>query len=317
MLKKCLIVIFVLANSLFATAQAQQTPCQTVDLILATSSTIRNIQTDEDGKNYAENITRLEQFSERISLAALIPQNQSQSLATEVKTMFEYLSKVREGVAGSKSGYEAYANNTLNEGITPDFTVAINSLGAFWDCRPNEVEFDTEGTLWSERAVRTRPSNERAEKGTAQFRKPGSTALVSTERSNSGVLQKMQLDQDILLKGDRLTYILIFAAFSFFFLIFYGRKRARIFRQREARRLLNKAVQVRFGKTDYKMYVVDISMNGAKIQHPDVIDKLEKLSIFLNGDWHVGQVKWRNSAFAGIKFKKPVDNETLLSAIEE
>lgn len=316
MLKKGLISSIMLALCMSGNAYGQQTPCQTVDQILATASTIRNIQGDAKNQNYSVNIQRLDRLSESISLASVIPQNQSQSLSNEVAAMFGYLAAVREGVAGARSGYDTYAKEALDKGITPEFTLAINSLGAFWECRPDPVEFDTDGTISSDRAVRTRPSDEKAEKGTAQFRKPGSRALVSTERSNSGVLQKMQLDQGLILKGDRLTYILIFGVFALFSLIFYGQKRARVFKEREARRLLNKAVQVRYEKKDYKMYVVDISMSGAKIQHSDVIHKLGKLSIFLNGDWHAGNVKWHNSAFAGVKFKKPVDNETVVSAVE-
>ncbi|MGJ8562389.1 MAG: PilZ domain-containing protein [Alphaproteobacteria bacterium] len=314
MLKKALISTLLLFGLISAPATAQ-TACGSLDQILETVSVVRDIQVDKRDRNFPKNIRKLSTLSETISLASIAPPVQDGLLSVDMENMFRYLSTVRESVAGAHSGYDEYAKNSLNNGITPELAASLQLLAEYWDCRPETEGAENDLSGSDEKARRSQKQALEVKAKAENSRKAGTKELVSTERSNSGVLEKMRLDGGVIFKGDMLVLMLALAFLGTALLIYYIQKRAKTFRERDARSLLNKSVKARLGKAEFEMFIVDISMNGAKIQHPTVIDKQRKIAIFLNGRWHAGQIKWFNTLYAGVKFKKPIDTQTVSSAL--
>jgi len=86
-------------------------------------------------------------------------------------------------------------------------------------------------------------------------------------------------------------------------------------RVREQRRVLNIPISIKMGSTAYDAGLVDISMNGLKLEHAGRIKRPSKLHVQLGEMWYLGQIKWHNKLYAGVKFKKPIDADTLSAVI--
>jgi len=63
------------------------------------------------------------------------------------------------------------------------------------------------------------------------------------------------------------------------------------------------------------MIIIDITRNGFKIEHDGQIEKAQTLKVQLNGKWHVGQIKWHNNFYAGVRFKKPIAEKSFRDII--
>ena len=74
--------------------------------------------------------------------------------------------------------------------------------------------------------------------------------------------------------------------------------------------------KIRIGKAEHTIIIVDISMNGTKIQHSEIINQQGKLHIELDGTWYSGKIKWTNKLFAGVKFERSISLQTFNAVLQ-
>jgi len=95
----------------------------------------------------------------------------------------------------------------------------------------------------------------------------------------------------------------------------YFYRRLKNFQAREPRQLLDSPVKVFLDEDMFDLKLVDLSRNGAKINHNRHIRKLGGVKIELCSQLYDGQIKWHNDNFAGIKFKIPLDEDVFEATI--
>lgn len=316
MIRTGIIFGIVLTLSGVQTARAEPA-CDTISAVMRTASLIRKVQADKTHRNDFENFTRLESLVGQISLPALVPPETGDVLADESAALRAYLSSIREAIAGSKSGYDDYARETLITGLNRDLARSLQSLDQHWGCGPDEelsqededIPVDAaQGAGADEETVEDR----REETVNLQAKNPGSGSGAETGGQSNGV----GLARGALMDGGTTLFSLIMLGIALIALGFYLRRRAKNRTVREARSLLHKPVQVRFGTDQAEMFVVDISMNGFKLEHSGRILHEGKVQVELEGIWHAGHVRWQNDFFAGVKFNKPINSETLSAVVQ-
>jgi hypothetical protein len=64
----------------------------------------------------------------------------------------------------------------------------------------------------------------------------------------------------------------------------------------------------------HAMHLVDVSMNGAKIGHSNALREGADIGIEIAGNWQGGTVRWSNPNYAGVKFKRPLDETQMAFA---
>lgn len=300
----------------FQTARAEPA-CDTISAVMQTASLVRKIQADKAHRNDPENFARLDILVGQISLPALVPPETGDALADESAALRAYLSTIREAIAGSKSGYDDYARQTLITGLNRDLARSLQSLDQHWGCGPDEDLSEEDEDIPVDAALGAGASEEtvedrREEAVNLEAKNPSSGSGAVTGGQSNGV----GFGRGALMGGGTTLFSLMVLGIALVALGFYLRRRAKTRTVREARRLLHKPVQVRFGTEEAEMFVVDISMNGFKIEHSGRILHEGKLQVKLEGIWHAGHVRWQNDFFAGVKFNKPIDSETLSAVVQ-
>jgi len=316
MIRRGIIFGIVLTLSGAQTAWAEPA-CDTISAVMETASLVRKIQADKAHRNDPAHFARLDMLVGQISLPALIPPETGNVLADESIAIRAYLSTIREAIAGSKSGYGDYARQTLIAGLNQDLARSLQSLDQHWGCSPDEELSEKDEDIPVDAALGTGASVETVEvRGeetvNLEAKNPGSAGGAVTGGQSNGV----GFARGALMDGSTALFSLIVLGIALIAIGFYLRRRAKNRKVREARRLLHKPVQVRFGAEQAEMFVVDISMNGFKVEHSGRILHEGKVQVELEGVWHAGHVRWQNDFFAGVKFNKPIDSETLSAVVK-
>ena len=310
MLKKSFIFGFMVTLCAYSTAQAQ-TACETVDNVLRSVAVVKDMDSERSQRTFSEVIFELEGLVEQISVPVLTPQSTGNTLDVQRAVTSQYVSNMRDAIVAAESGYENYAKQTLRNGLNTDFTQSIETLTGYWNCNPAEEDNRPDTEAETIQTVYRSAPKDRVETRTVQRPRIVEGESMARNRSaNGGVMQQANLDRGQLLEANAMVFLLMIGFFILVGLFFYVQNRTKKFKAREARRLVQLPVQVRVDKDNYAALVVDISMNGLKMQHPDAINGQRKLSVQIGGSWHVGQIMWSNKMFAGIKFKKPIDRQT-------
>lgn len=310
MFKRSLIFTCFIAAIYPITARAD-TPCDMVDRVLRTLSVAKKIQTDDNSKNYTENMSALGALVDQVSLPVLFPPGTTDTLADERKAVFHYVSSVRDAVASANAQYHDYAKLTLNDGVTSEFAASVLALEHYWRCR------GAISTSESETATRAKYPSVSGSSATPVPVHPDdplkpTTATLNSRSvpSKSEISSKVNFGFPLIAKGKTLLVPLLIVL-VLLTTLYLALRRSKNYKARENRRLLRVPIKVRIAKIDYTMGIVDISMNGMKIQHSGGVDEHQKLRIQLGDTWHSGQVKWSNDRFAGIKFNKPISHQIL------
>lgn len=305
-------LIFGLMATLLAYPAAHaQTACETVDNVLRSVAIVKDMDSPRTQRSFSEVIFELEGLVEQISVPVLAPQSTGNTLVVQRAATSQYVSNMRDAIVAAESGYENYAKQTLRNGLNGDFTQSLSTLTAYWKCNP--VEDDPRPDTESKTIQATFQSAPGEKVETRVVQRPRQVQGESTARNraaNGGVIQKANLDRGQLLEANAMVFLLMIGFIALVGLFFFVQNRTKKFKAREARSLVQVPIKVRLDKESFSALVVDISMNGFKMQHPDAISSQRKLSVQINGGWHVGQIMWSNKMFAGIKFKKPIDRET-------
>ncbi|MDB2438744.1 PilZ domain-containing protein [Hellea sp.] len=306
MFKKSFLCVCLAMLSSLQLAHAE-TACQSIDNILHSISLVQEIQNAKTEEVYFDNVTKLEKLLESILPPALIlPEIQDAYLA-ESRVIYQYISSLRMVVHGAQLGHEEYAVEALGHGASHDFTRSLLSLEAHWNCTPAQLtpQLEVGGhAVFSGGAITQvkKPADKRVNPvlGQSQGRNRPSHSRTT--------LQRVILDSAYP-KGSLELFFLIMCL-ALILAPYFIMKRSKTIRKREERRSLNMPVNIRMGVVDYTMIMVDISMNGFKIQHPGVIQRKGKLEVKLGEIWYPAQIKWHNKLFAGIRFKKPINQLT-------
>lgn len=310
MLKKSYIFAAVLTFSSAQSAFADNA-CGMIDAVLQTASIVKKMDSKPSPREFKDNIATLDILLEGISVPSLASPTSGDALHAEGLALFTYVSKIREAVAGSQAGYADYAHDTLTGIITPEFSRSLQNLDTHWNCTPPEpTRSDTTDRQDLSQTVYVGQAPAPAVLTPIETAKqlPGNQTSIGGSSRSVGQSGPM-FEKGIPLESDTRLFMAI-AAIMALLGAYLLRRRSRSYRSREARRIIHHPVKVRLGKKIHQMVMVDISMNGFKVQHPEVIEEHRKLRIFLNGQWHKGKIKWSNKGFAGVRFTKPIDSET-------
>lgn len=305
------LLVISLALPIHASPAKTDTACQTIDNVLGTVSLVREIQLTQSGKNLPRQIAELETLTIKIALPALVPPQARDGLASEHQALFTYLARLREAIAGAKSGYDDYARQILDGAASADFERAIQSLELYWHCKPETSSPDTKTENSNAKPAYLGESGSGAKTASIGLSRPFAETSPSRDRpTNNHLSKQVKFALPTLLSNASflfpLTVLVILAS-----IFMYAQKRSKKQKVREARRFIYKPVKIRIGKKVSTSMVVDISMNGAKLQHQSLIKNQRRISIKLDDSWYAGQIKWSNNLFAGVKFDKPISPQSL------
>ncbi len=294
-----------------------ETACQMIDKILATVFLVRDIQIDQNDRHYAGNMSKLAALVDEISLPMLVPPSSQDALSTESTALFHYISSLREAVAGAKSGYDDHARRILNTGMTREFTASLQSLDDYWQCTPETPSPGTEAQSATKPQSAAKKPVGAAD--TKMMLAPGSLAgsglqAPPTRSSPAGKGGWVQYGLVTPLSNASLLFSLTLMAL--FGMFYFMHKRARNYKVRDTRCFVQMVSKMRLGQSVHGITIVDISMNGAKIQHRKRIKTPGKLQIELDGIWYPGQIIWRNQQFAGIKFDRPIGAQVFNTVLQ-
>ena len=195
--------------------------------------------------------------------------------------------------------------------IPENFDQTLMSASRYWNC--DQFASDMESPIQGE--AKGGPSFDKTRSATLNPNinvqtHPGYKHVDGRDLSeNASARYVAENPIKLLFEGNR-HYLILLAGLSFIGGTYYMFRRIKKFEAREARRILNQLIKVRLEDEVQDFYLVDLSRNGAKLNHPRAIQNQTRLHIQLGEDWHLGQIKWHNDFFAGIMFKTPLDIET-------
>lgn len=293
-----------------------QTACQTIDSITHTVAVVRNAQAASTAREQNATTLQLEPILARISVPALLSSDVRTALPQDSRAIFLYVSSLREAVEAAKDGHAEFAQQALSDALGPDMAGGVNALTSYWNCNPNSShqsfgenasQIDIEAQNSSNQP--TPPSEKRV-----QSVGDGSDLRDRSSERQSG--DGSYFTRDVVVEGNILSFLLMLGLMALTGLFVFLYRQRKKFRAREARRVLNRPISVRLGSAESQLLLVDISMNGAKLQHPGGLEGERRIDINLNGFWHSAQIKWSNALFAGVMFKTPLDEDTLQTVIQ-
>ncbi len=314
------ILALILVSLLLQTARAQDAAmtssasvtldtlaaCQSLHHLAALDYNLRNHGSSAGASDALDQIsTRLRQI-DSVNPAALFPVKPDDKQETKRTNLSLYLSNLRRLLSqGTQSGPALALIRP--EGLDDTLT----SLTNYWSCDqigsdltyPNMSE--AEGGFLSGGGPRALSDRVPEVSPPADYMHTAGQDLSSN--ANSRHLSKNPIR---LLFEDNRHYLILLGVLIFIGGTYTIFRRLKRFEARETRRVLNRLIQVRLGDQTHDFYLVDLSRNGAKLNHPGTIRSETTVHIGLLENWHVGQIKWHNDLYAGVLFKTPLDEET-------
>ena len=308
-------IIFALFLGILTAQSARaETACGTLSQMIESVSLVRQIQTDPGGPTYGEQIERLGEVAAQISLPDLIPLDPNATRASERDALIRYVSGLREAVAGAASGHDGYAQQALGTIVTPEVFSGLSSMETHWDCGGEETARDTqsESERGSDQTAFSGSGGGDAGSSTSQPSNPAQSSSSSrnnptTDGSGGG----SYFGRDAIVGGNMISVGLMLMIVALVGGFFIAQKLLHRKSVRETRRALNILVQVQISGQTHNMRLVDISMNGFKLGHSGQLEGQDEINVELGHDWHIGQIRWANPHYAGVKFKRPIDEGTL------
>lgn len=298
------------------TARAE-TACGTLSHMIESVSLVRQIQTDPGGPAYDAQIERLNAVTSQISLPDLIPADPAASRPAERDALIRYVSGLREAVSGAASGHDTYARQTLETVITPAVFGGLSSLETHWGCggeensQPSDVDRDTDTAAFSGADGGDTDNSQKHLSNPTD-----STTNTRNRPASDSAGNRTSFGRDAVVTGNTMTFFIMLLVMALVGTFFFAQSRARRTKVRETRRALNVLVDVQLDGQDRQMRLVDISMNGFKVRHSGLIDGQEDITIAIGDTWHPGHVRWANPHYAGVKFKRAIDPDTLASVMD-
>lgn len=288
-----------------------QTTCSSVDDVWHSLSVVRDIEAKPKSRNYAENIAKLDALADKIFLPSLITPDFQQAFPDDNEKLFSYVAQIRQVVSGANAGHHDYSRKTLSGLTSNNFAESMLLLQNHLGCAPGQFAESLYPFLAENSKVQ---ANLLTDSGLANIvdslpQDPGK-AGADKSRANQQNFAASDGKEDPLLLLEILLLILVITVVSMFVADFFI-KRRRLQIKREERHFCNLPTQVRLGRNIHAATILDVTMNGMKIQHFGAIKHKRFMRILIDGHWYKLQVRRLDSSFAGVQFKRPVSAETL------
>ncbi|GHB01984.1 hypothetical protein GCM10009069_25960 [Algimonas arctica] len=311
------IIIACFLGLISAQSARAETACGTLSHMIESLSLVRQIQNDPGGPAYEAQIARLNTVTSQISLPGLIPADPSATRKTERDALIRYVSGLREAVSGAASGHDIYARQALETIVTPAVFDGLSSLEGHWKCSEENNEQESELDGETDTPAFSTAEGRNAENDVKRPSNPTESSSPTRNRpTETGSGNGPSLGRDAVVTGNTMTFFIMLLVMALIGAFFYAQKRARRKTVRETRRALNVPVDTELDGESLRMRLVDISMNGFKIRHSGQIDGQEEITIAIGGAWYEGHIRWANPHYAGVKFKRAIDPETLASVLD-
>lgn len=310
-------IIFALFLGLISAQSARaETACGTLSHMVESIALVRQIQNDPGGPAYRAQVNRLNTLNAQISLAELIPADPAASRSEDRQAVSQYVSGLQMAVSGAMMGRDITARQTFETLITPAVFSGLSSFDTHWDCSGEALTPRSDRDADTDTKTLSDAANGDAENG------PNRPANPTESTGNSGDLTQSvgsgngtAFGREAIVTGNVMVFFIMILGMILIGGFFYAQSRMRRKTVREARRALNASVDVKLDGQTRQMRLVDISMNGFKIGHSGQISEQDDISVAIGGTWYEGNVRWANPHYAGVKFKRAIDPETLSLAM--
>ncbi len=288
------------------TAHTHLAACQAVHNMPRTLSRLRDTRMsasqasfDTDAAHLRRQVQVLEGFS-RASPSAGI------DIDAETQTLSRTLANLNLRLSESLLTRPPFA-----KAIPENFRQSLSTLSLAWNCD----QFSSDLSLPIDAVAQGGPAFDTTRSAAANAAEENAPSPAYEHIENRGMssnARSQYLAQNsvkIFFENNR-QYLIFFIILIAIGTTRYVLHRIKKFEAREARKILNRLIKVRLDNQIHDFYLVDLSRNGAKLNHPRAILNSGSVEIRLGDAWHLGQIKWHNEFFAGVLFKTPLDIET-------
>lgn len=319
-MKKRLIILSLVAFSLFDfsaaqlpfTAEKNNLPqnqlaiCQAVHLIPLTFSRINDAAPEGANAIYDAETAQLYQQIE--TLEDLIDPSVGQTSEMEfVKAVLaNTLTNIRFHRESAFKDLPTFAKRLPN-----DLGQALSLLSDQSACDKIEIESQLPGIDVANKGISSSSSGTTGKDQPLEALESPAYSFIPAQSISSDTATKQLATRPVtlLLERDKryaiLIALIILIAGSVYF---YHRRKN--FKSREPRRILNLTIRARFKDKVRILSLVDLSRNGAKLEHKHLNLSKGNVEVHLGNQWHLGQIVWSNDLYAGIKFRTPLDAHT-------
>jgi hypothetical protein len=318
------IILALFLGLISAQSARAETACDNLSHMVESIALVRQIQNDPGGPAYRAQINRLNTLTAKISVADLIPADPAASRSEDRQAVSQYLSGLQTAVSSAMMGRDITARQSFETLVKPTLFNGLSSLDTHWDCSGNapsaQIDLDSDigpktmsnaldGGAESDPNQQANPAESTANSGGL------SNSIGSGATVGSGSGTGAAFGGEAVVTGNVMVYLMIFIAMILIGGFFYIQSRTARQKVRESRRALNASVDVRLNGEIYQMCLIDISMNGFKIGHSSQINDQDTISVAIGGTWYDGNIRWSNPHYAGVKFKRAINPETLSLAL--
>lgn len=305
---------FIISILLMATASGSanaQTTCASVDDVWLTLSVIRDIEFDRKKHRYKDNIQNLETLANKISLPALISPEFKKSFPDASEQLSSYVTNIRQAVAGANAGDYSSSRKTLSGLTSGSYAKSILVLQNYQECAFDQPAEKNNAFLVENSTSQASSLTESEVINPDKLISQGSKNSAGEERvlDNQNVAASNILYNPVI--ALQLLLLTIFTIISVILTVRFLLNRRFKHVQRQERHMCNKVAQLKLGREIHAATILDIAMNGMKIQHFGALRRKRTLRVLIDGQSYKTRVKWLNASFAGVQFKKPISAENL------
>ena len=286
-----------------------QDSCQTMGHTIESIAIVQALSATPDADGLS---ARLDRVAQRLRTNNLSPNDANALSVDEQKALQLYMTAIQQAAALAETGSVDDARAVVAPFVTADLFSSISNLQERAECLPEgsaEVGDDEVAEIGGNATLAGESSGRGA--GEPGNLAKGSNSGPGTEAVEAGQGRGAYFGRDAIASGSMVTFYIMLLLFALAGLGFYLQRRLRRETEREARRILDKPVKVYINGALLRLHLIDISMNGAKLGHAGEVTENDDIGIDIGGTWHNAQVRWTNSNYAGVKFKKALDAFTV------
>lgn len=288
-----------------------QDKCALHETIIESLALSHRLLTQPDNRAAAQQFDRV---SASLQISDLVASGVDGLPTAQRDALFSYIVSVRDAAMQGGQDRLSRLRAIQSDRIKPELFAGLSTLENGWACRPETTDAETQTSSRQMAQTFNRGSSgvAGATPGNPARALPSNAARTGPSKATSG---GTYFGRDALVDGSVMLAYLLLLGIILLIAFFAIQRRLRRERIRESRRLLDQPVTIFIEGTAHKLRLIDISMNGAKLRHSGEIDREVELGLQLDGTWYSGQIRWFNDNFAGIKFRRPLNIETLESAL--
>lgn len=304
--KSCLLTVPISLGCALSTEAKDNIECEKLRQAVEVVSIHQNIRYGEaDTLNLTE-LSKLEKIIETLPPYFSESKFEAPALISETTAIIAYLADVRVMIESAK---DSNIGAPFKKSPRSNLFGNLNSFGEYWDCfsTPDQTSKSVASTLdlIDYYGTHTPKNGQNTEASQAPeleniFRQTGQTSGKNPSRV---AFQSVELEQR------KTVWLMLIGVLTLTAGTFLYQRRRRNYEIREERTFIQLPVTVRLNKFEHIVHLADISMNGAKIKHDEILATNDKIDVKIKGIWHAGQIKWSNDTFAGVMFKTPIKAE--------